>query len=225
LYGGPGFSVIYASIAQDFADGQEHSLVELRPKLAEDLGLSTEDLAEKLPSGTQLRWQNRIAWAASYLRGAGCLDRIRPGVFKITARGREILSDNHAKITIKVLDRFPEFKTFRQGKSAVASTSANGSPNPTEADETRTPEEMLESGFQALQDSLANDLLDAVKKMAPEAFEQLVVKLLVAMGYGGCWRMLEGQLVKLAMRELTASSRKTSWDLIRSTFRLRSGHP
>ena len=27
--------------------------------------------------------------------------------------------------------------------------------------------------------------MDAVKKMTPEAFEQLVVKLLVAMGYGG----------------------------------------
>ena len=55
----------------------------------------------------------------------------------------------------------------------------------TDAEDTQTPEETLETSYQALQNSLANEILDAVRKMTPEAFEQLVVTLLVAMGYGG----------------------------------------
>lgn len=36
-----------------------------------------------------------------------------------------------------------------------------------------------------MRDALANDLLEAVKKASPVFFEELVVDLLVAMGYGG----------------------------------------
>jgi restriction system protein len=36
-----------------------------------------------------------------------------------------------------------------------------------------------------LRDTLAHDLLEAVKKISPKAFERVVVELLVAMGYGG----------------------------------------
>lgn len=44
-----------------------------------------EDTTEKLPSGTQTQYENRIYWAAIYLHRAGCLERVRRGVFKITA--------------------------------------------------------------------------------------------------------------------------------------------
>ena len=52
------------------------------------------------------------------------------------------------------------------------------------ADE-ETPEERLETNFGELQVSLASELLESVKKSSPEFFEELVVRLLVAMGYGG----------------------------------------
>jgi restriction system protein len=58
-------------------------------------------------------------------------------------------------------------------------------PGSAESEATQTPEERLESSFQSLQISLANDVLDAVKGTSAEFFERLVVKLLVAMGYGG----------------------------------------
>src|SRR5690606_36014669 len=43
----------------------------------------------------------------------------------------------------------------------------------------------LESAFEEMQGARKQDLLDLVRKMDPYAFEQLVVDLLVAMGYGG----------------------------------------
>src|ERR1035437_8278228 len=35
-----------------------------------------EDTTEKLPSGTQTQYENRIYWAAIYLHRAGCLEQI-----------------------------------------------------------------------------------------------------------------------------------------------------
>jgi len=82
------------------ADGQEHPMSEFRAQLASDMGISDEDRKERLPSGTQTKYDNRIYWAGSYLRRGGCLERVRDGVFRITPRGQELLSENPEKITI-----------------------------------------------------------------------------------------------------------------------------
>jgi restriction system protein len=157
-----------------------------RAQLAGALSISQEDTKEKLPSGTQTKYDNRVNWAAMYLHRAACLERVRRGVFKITLRGQKILADMPEKITIKLLNQFPEFKVFHQGTASTPATELRaGVSAGTDTEDAQTPEETLESSYQALQNSLANEVLDAVRKMTPAAFEQLVVILLVAMGYGG----------------------------------------
>lgn len=84
---------------------------------------------------------------------------------------------------MKILERYPEFLEF-QGDS----TSTENSPAvaaATEADSGQTPEERFESSYKELQSSLAAEVLEAVQRSSPQFFESLVVKLLVAMGYGG----------------------------------------
>jgi restriction endonuclease Mrr len=49
----------------------------------------------------------------------------------------------------------------------------------------RTPQELLEQGHALHRQSLASDVIARVKTCTPAFFEQLVVDLLVAMGYGG----------------------------------------
>ena len=51
--------------------------------------------------------------------------------------------------------------------------------------ETETPEESIESAFGVLRSELADDLIDRLKAGSSEFFERTVVRLLVAMGYGG----------------------------------------
>ncbi|MBA2558160.1 MAG: restriction endonuclease [Chloroflexi bacterium] len=53
------------------------------------------------------------------------------------------------------------------------------------ADSQASPEEVLESTFDSIGQSVESDLLERVKAAPPIFFEQLVVDLLVAMGYGG----------------------------------------
>lgn len=48
-----------------------------------------------------------------------------------------------------------------------------------------TPQEQIEQAMATLNQSLADDLLVEILAMSPRFFEQLVVDLMVAMGYGG----------------------------------------
>lgn len=74
------------------------------------------------------------------------------------------------------LKQYPDYVAFVGG--TVAAPVPHG-------DEQRTPEEILEATYQGIRRELAEELLDRVKAASPQFFEQLVVKLLVAMGYGG----------------------------------------
>ena len=96
----PDFQSFFVPVLKQVADGNSHSMAELRERIAPDLNLSPEDLAQKLPSGTQTVFANRIAWSAVYLNKAGALERVKRGVFRVTERGRELLALDLPKITI-----------------------------------------------------------------------------------------------------------------------------
>jgi len=176
----PDFQSFFIPILRQTADGGAHSTAELRESIAADLNLTPEDISEKLPSGLQTVFANRIAWGTVYLTKAGALERLKRGVFRITERGRELLSLNLPKLTIRNLSKYPEFVAFHKG-------SQNGGDEDQETvpEKTQTPEELLANSYKVIRDSLANDVLDAVKRASPTFFEELVIDLLVAMGYGG----------------------------------------
>src|SRR5688572_21774096 len=111
----PDFQSFFIPVLRLAADGNEHSMAEMRHKIAEDLNLSPEDLSQRLPSGGQTVYANRVAWGAIYLHRAGALERTRRGVFRITERGRELLQKNFSKINVQTLSQFPEFVAFHKG--------------------------------------------------------------------------------------------------------------
>jgi restriction system protein len=79
------------------------------------------------------------------------------------------------------LKQYPEFVAFHSSSSKQDS----GTGITSDEDRTATPEEVFESAYQELRSSLASELLSHVSKNSPDFFEQLVVKLLVKIGYGG----------------------------------------
>ena len=100
----PDFQSFMLPLLRRCADGHEHPLSYFRAELAADLNISDDDAKEKLPSGRQTKYENRIYWAAIYLHRTGCLERIRRGIFKITPRGQRMLADGFDKITVQVLN-------------------------------------------------------------------------------------------------------------------------
>ncbi|MBV6403667.1 MAG: Mrr restriction system protein [Flavobacteriales bacterium] len=162
------------------ADGSERSLKDTGEALSQIMGLSKDDLAEILPSGGQSRFRNRVAWASIYLRRAGLLTSPRRGVLAITTRGLEVLNEDLERIDVAYLKRYPEFLEFRSTKRESSATQGSNEDNTG-----RTPEELIDTGFEQLHEALGQELLAKVHGLSWMDFEHLVVQLLVRMGYGG----------------------------------------
>jgi restriction system protein len=186
----PPFQEFMLPFLQRIADGQEHKITELFEQLAEHFKLTDEDLKELLPSGRETRFKNRAYWARVYLGQARVLESMGRGRFRITERGQQLLKTKPKRIDIKLLGQFSEFQEFKNRSSSGDDTVA---PATTVAPTTQvelplssqSPEEQLESTYQLLRQQLAQSLLSNIRNAPPAFFEQLVVDLLVAMGYGG----------------------------------------
>lgn len=177
----PDFQWWYLPLLKEISDGQEHRMADLAERLAEVADLSEADRAERLPSGTQATYYNRIGWARSFLKKAGLVESPGRGLVKITDRGRTALASSPTHIDNSYLRQFPEFVEWMHHSKSSENTHALEAPNP----ESETPLETLERVHKELNDSLADELLDRVKQGTPGFFEKVVVDLLVAMGYGG----------------------------------------
>ncbi len=182
----PDYESAMVPLLRLLADGEEHVSDEYVEALAGHFQVTPDERRELLPSGRQPIFVNRVGWAATYLSKAGLLERTGRKRVRITERGRRALAQQRERIDNDYLAQFPEFIEFRR-----RNLRANG--QTAEADETGgltadvplSPDEMLEASYQRLRQTLAQDLLERVKHASPAFFEQLVVDLLVRMGYGG----------------------------------------
>jgi restriction system protein len=182
----PEFNQLKAPALQLFADSTPHKLSEVAQLLVKPFNLTEQERNEVLPSGTQRRWDNRVNWALYDLYKAGLLDRPKRGTYIITDTGRKLAEQKPPYIDRDFLMRYPQFAEFQAASTRRAKP--NGEPvdeTSEAAAEAKTPEELIDSAHQMLHAALKKELLDLVKKMDPFRFEQLVLDLLVAMGYGG----------------------------------------
>jgi restriction system protein len=164
--------------------GQLHIRRELVPFISKHCQLSEDDLAQQISSGLPLA-ENRIQWAVTYLVQAGAAQRPRRGYAEITDRGRDLLARDPGPITNKILDQFPEFVDFRQrSRKTGAATSPGGSSASDTGQVDVPPAELLERAEQEANAALQAELLKRIYAQPPAFLERLVLRLLVAMGYG-----------------------------------------
>lgn len=176
----PDFQSMMLPLMQIIADGQEHRMRDLNEKVADYFQLSEAERHQKLPIGNNKVLGNRVAWAKAHLGNAKLLETVRRGFVKITERGRHVLAQRPDKINLKLLDQFPEHVQFHKGKSPDPIQ-----PDPTDDSVEKTPEERIDQAYKELRAGLIQELLEQVLRNSDSFFEQLVVDLLVAMGYGG----------------------------------------
>jgi restriction system protein len=164
------------------ADRQDHRFRDAVERLADEFALSPEERTELLPSGQQPLFNNRVGWARTYLKQAGLLEAPRRGVLHITQRGMDLLKEQPTKIDVALLERFPEFVEFRGKRRRKDQTSQAKT---VAAPSTETPEDALSNAYRSLRAELEAQLLEEISGASPAFFEQLVVDLLLKMGYGG----------------------------------------
>ena len=77
----PDYQSLMLPTLKALSDGVETSISELRARIATAGGLTKEDVSEKLPSGRQTVFANRVGWALLGLDRAGLVQRVRRAVY------------------------------------------------------------------------------------------------------------------------------------------------
>ena len=173
----PKFHETFIPILEILKDGRPIRYNELNKRVRDAYysDLSPEALARTTKDGQQLIL-NRLNWAKSYLNHAGYVTIPDRAMVQITPKGLQTLQ--HGTLTLTELKRQPEFvareSTKRQHEKEVIET----------ADE-QTPQDMIDSGVQAIEDDVKAELLDKLKATDPYYFENVVNDLFEKMGYGG----------------------------------------
>lgn len=176
----------------ELASKGETSVPLAEAEIAALFGLTDDEREQMLPSGKQRVLHNRIHWAKFYLTKAGLLESPRRGRFAITAAGAQVLASAPASLDTKQLLNIPAFRDFYRGEDGVEPVTPTNEAEPPSA----TPEEVVEAAYRALHAALRTELLDRILQNSPGFFEQVIVDLLVAMGYGGSHRNASEQLGK-----------------------------
>lgn len=140
--------------------------------------ITPEEAKTLIPSGRAKLIDNRVGWACTYLRKAGLIVSPQRGQNQITEEGLNVLSQDIEKIDNKFLKKY----FHEEGSDEVIASDFDSS----EKDlRDKTPEEIIGIQSEIINEGLAKELLAYISEIEPEQFEQLVVDLLLAMGYGG----------------------------------------
>ncbi len=177
----PDFQTLMRPYLQVIAEGI-NTISQAEPILAERLKLSESDFEELLPSGRQTVFRNRMGWARTYLYKAGLIERPKRNFYVVSADGVAALQKFPEMIRMAELESYAPYRAWRLQSGTVDGNTFVPSVEP---DAGKSPEERIALDFQSIEDALVEDILASVLVMHPTKFEQLIVDLLLAMGYGG----------------------------------------
>ncbi len=134
--------------------------------------LTEEQLEQQTKSGDRLII-NRIAWGKSYLKKGGYIEFPKRGTVRITEKGKQ---HSASKLTLKDVehsDNYLEFYNEEKPKQATNEVISNAS-----------PQDLIEEGFNQIDNQVKEELLERLKSIDPFYFERVILILLKKMGYG-----------------------------------------
>src|SRR5690554_499882 len=174
----PDFQTIMLPLLKAFQNGKEKTSKELREEMVSHFNISEDKQKEKIPSGKQPLYANRVAWAIAYLKMADLSSSPARAVYTITEEGKKVLGNPPEKITINFLK---QFDSFSKNRNPEKDTELDDNKQIVE----KTPDELIEIGYKQVKNELSLQILNQIKDCSPYFFEKLVLDLLIKMGYGG----------------------------------------
>ena len=169
-------------VLKALADGQELTLADLQERVAKYLRLTPEEIREKMPHGRYTKLYHRVYGAAMHLWRAGLVKYPRRGYRQLTDDGKQLLNNLPSRLDLKFIRNLPAYEQWQNnGRASVVDEDASSPDDISEA----TPEDLMQIAFQRLEGELQADLLARVRQSPPIFLEQVVVDLLISMGYGG----------------------------------------
>jgi restriction system protein len=183
----PDYQALMLPLLKRAANG-ETRVLDAEKQLGDEFGLTPEERSQLLPSGKQRVLHNRTHWAKFYLTKAGLVSVPKRGTFVATDEGKALIAKNPSQINVELLREYPSFEEFYTGEHAGGDQTvptASVTPSIPAAVPQSTPEEEIEKASITIQAALRTDLLQRISQNSPEFFEELIIDLLVKMGYGG----------------------------------------
>jgi len=190
----PDYQSIMLPLLRLAGDQKEHSLREAVDTLSVQFNLTTHDRRALLANGQQPIFFNRVVWAQTFMYRAGLLTPTAKRHFRITRRGFEVLRRNPAKIDVKFLDQFKEFREFRalRGEKAVDTKQVTADKKQATTEEKEVPiepeqppQQSMEQAYREFRDNTVKELLAYVKRSSLSVISKILVELLTSMGYAG----------------------------------------
>ena len=179
-------------VLKALADGEARHRGVLTDAVADQFGLTLDERTKMLPLKKQPVIRSRTGWALSYMKQAGLVTTVRRGWYQITPAGRAVLAEEPRQIDNKYLERFEGFRDFKTRSRADSDTPEDVGPGavapiapPTNTESVEPPDEALDNAYARLREAVESELIDTTKRVTPRFFEELVIDLLVRMGYGG----------------------------------------
>ena len=160
------------------------------------------DIADSLELPDQLRTatyennpnanmiEDRVKWAISELYKGNAVERPSRGIYKISEIGQSLLKENANDIDLNKIHSLPAYKKhLNQLKQRNNITDDSNADKKERFDDVNISETDLigdvSKEVDRYNNEIAANLLKMIQESAPTFFEQLVVKLLVKMGYKG----------------------------------------
>lgn len=173
----PKYHETFIPVLKVLSDEKPLHYNELRKRVRDEFysNLSQELLDKKTKSG-DIMILNRIGWAKAYLKQAKMVEQPERAMVKISGKGLAALKIG--KLTLSDIINDSDFQAHREAKKEEKDAIIELD------DENASPQDMIDSGFFAIETQLKGELLEKLKKIDPYYFQKVVLKLLNKMGYG-----------------------------------------
>lgn len=184
----PTYEEVMLPLLEVIYDGRIYTNKECEKKLSKIFKLTDDELNERLSSGKKM-FYDRLNWAKTYLKNAGLVESTeKRGMFKITQDGRMLVESKPKEIDSKYLKKYAKFIEYieRSSKKKLSDELIiEDNKIIHDIKLQKTPLEELEESYIAIRDSLRDELLEKLKQVDFYKFENIVVDLIISMGYGG----------------------------------------
>jgi len=150
--------------------------------------LTPEERKMNTPSGRQSKFYSRVHWALTYLTKSGLIVRVVPKTYRATELGKQFLLDHPETISISDLRKVSDWVAKYQGNSGRSKKSQVEKPEVEDIAENiggLAPIEAIDRAIEEINEDLKTRLMEEILRQDPTFFENLVLDVLVKMGYGG----------------------------------------
>lgn len=177
----PKYSDMVNPILRILSDGKAKNKNDILKYLKDEFKPTEEELNLRIQNGTP-KFSHRVGWAVFDLTKAKLVERVDRAIYKISERGLDFFT-KHPEFTFEDLMDIPEFYEFRRNMATKSKGKVKKKESITSTED--TPEENLEEMFDILIERTKSAVLEKLRTCSPSKFEEICLKLLVALGYGG----------------------------------------